>query len=295
MTDKQSFHLSNAANRLSNEGSLSHLKSHFLWICSALSGKQISKCDTMMCPKCCEVWNTGKFALKVVSKSTPGPRMMKILRKFEKEPEKLTRVESSLLKRHQQTNKNKLVLRCLVCKNETIIPFQKQIPEKAPTCETPAAECSIVMSTKKKKKKDRFAGLNVSAVMSASPSPFNSSKRNMHINRINGTPSSVSTANEIKINSPSQMTNNRSSMTPIASKVLISETNRKSGQKPVWKKMQSLREEIKLEEKNRIKDHHKALTIRNLNVKKNNKLQDFISRKEKDVHLEDRINCLLQI
>ncbi|KAK3921070.1 Pup--protein ligase [Frankliniella fusca] len=295
MTDKQLFHLSNSATRISSEGSLSRLKSHFLWVCSTFNGKQINKCDTMMCPRCCEMWNSGKFSLKAISKSIPGPRMNKILRKFEIDPGKLTRVESSLLRRHQNNNKSKLVLVCAVCNNETSIPFTKQTLEKTPKCQTPHADCSITVSTQKKKKKDRFAGLNASAVMSATASPFVSSKKNIHPKRLDSSLNSASPANNQSTNSPRNASNNRSSMTPVTSKVSMSEVNRKSGNKPVWKKMQSLREEIKLEVKNKIKEQNKALTIRNLNVKKNNKLQDFISRKEKDVHLEDRINSLLQI
>lgn len=59
--------------------------------------------------------------------------------------------------------------------------------------------------------------------------------------------------------------------------------------------MNLLREEIKQAEQNRVKEEYKALSMRNINIRKNNKLQDFLNKREKDVHLEDRINSLLQL
>lgn len=62
-----------------------------------------------MCPKCCQVWNDGKFTLHLKSSAIPGPRMVKILRKFSKDPEKLNKVEKSLMERYQKNIRNKMV------------------------------------------------------------------------------------------------------------------------------------------------------------------------------------------
>lgn len=290
------------------------------WVGCTIGGKDVAKMS-MMCPKCCQVWSAGKFSLRIKSNTLPSPRISKILRKHSSTPNKLNRIEASLLKRYERNNGNKLVsklyilcstrsqmpsssinnigllqvLICTACNHESVMPMKKQLRESKQQFETP----DIVQydsAKKKKKKKDRFAGLNATAVISASPSPgcLESTSR---VDRLqsNLTPLTATPGRDCKSTTPSMFSQGRASITPKSSRLQSATSLKRSGPTSIKKKMNLLRDEVRLAEHNRVQEESKALTLRNLNVKKNSKLQDFLSKREKDVHLEDRIHSLLQL
>jgi len=294
MAEKHTLYLSNAASSLPTSGGLSLLKSHLLWVGCTIGGKDVAKMS-MMCPKCCQVWSAGKFSLRIKSNTLPSPRISKILRKHNSTCNKLNRVESSLLKRYERSNGNKLVLICSACNHESVMPMKKQLRESKQQFETPdVVQCES--ARKKKKKKDRFAGLNATAVISASPSP-GCLKSTSKVDRLqsNLTPLTATPGRDCKSSTPSMFSQGRASITPKSSRLQSATSLKKSGPTSIKKKMNLLRDEVRLAEHNRVQEEIKALTLRNLNVKKNSKLQDFLSKREKDVHLEDRIHSLLQL
>ena len=174
------------------------------------------------------------------------------------------------------------------------MPIKRQAREIKQQKAAPVTiECES--AKKKKKRKDRFAGLNVSAVISASPSPQLASLKNFKVDKLQMTPGSITPGRVLKTTPANVSSHGRTSITPKSSRLQSETSLKKSAPRSVKQQMKLLREEVKQAEQNKVKEEIKALSIRNLNVKKNNKLQDFLSKREKDVHLEDRINSLLQL
>lgn len=262
-------YLSRAAACLPPSGDISKLRSHLLWVSSSIN-------QTGMCPKCCHAWNDGKFTLMLKPSGTPGPRMIKIIRKFLNTPTKLNAVERSLLDRFNKNIRNKLVLTCLACKAETVTQIKKhEKPQLQNYIRTPVISLDIPVPNKKKKKKDRFAGLKVSAVLSSTPStgPKSLSKPK------NAVSSQTSAAESVK---QQQNAVPNSTKSPSAPGGTFKE------------KLKIMREEVKQTAQKKVHAEKKTLSQKNSKVKMSGKMQNFLKRAQKDVKLEDRINSLLQ-
>lgn len=187
------------------------------------------------------------------------------------------------------------VLICRICKNETLMQFKKRILEKRNLIETPTICLDIPQSSKKKKKKDRFAGLNVSAVIAATPSPTSIGRKySTQTNKVIRSATPVSVPGQSQTLTPRGISNWTNS-TPSVPKAQSESIKLKTGLLSAKRKMNTLREEVRQAEQEKAKEGKKALTTRNLNIRRNDKLQMFLSKKEKDVNLEDRINSLLQL
>lgn len=184
------------------------------------------------------------------------------------------------------------VLLCLVCNAETVSQFKKRDPpELHKYIQTPVIEPDTPLRSSKKKKKDRFAGLNVSAVLSATPSP--SAKL---LSKVKNTNSHEALATR-SVDRPHHITR-----TPTVPSSLyctprpkVDQTSIQKGSQTGKQKMNLLREGVKRAQQGRVDELKKARTTKNLNVKRNNNLQNFLKKAQKDVKLEDRISSLLQM
>ncbi|XP_034231141.1 uncharacterized protein LOC117639511 [Thrips palmi] len=286
MDQQTAVYLSKAAACLPASEGISQLKSHLLWVSSTVSGDNAVNKSTM-CPKCCQVWNDGKFSLKLKSSGSPGPRMVKILRKFAETPAKLNRVEKSLMERFKKNVRNKMVLHCQACMNETVLQTTKHAHPQLDKyiIKTPVQSGAATLP-KKKKKRDRFAGLNVSAVLSVTPSP--GAKSLIKVTDLTSETSATRSTDR------QQHTSGTPSLPKSIQSDPIGQFNVKKGHLAGKKKMNFLREEVKAANQERWMEEKKALSKKNSNMKRNSKLQNYLRTAPKEIHLEDRINSLLQ-
>lgn len=243
--------------------------------------------------------------MRLKPSSSPGPRMMKIVKKFEN-GDRMSSVEKSLLKRYQKNSKsNVMVLTCLSCKNSTPFKLRKPVTKRVAHAETPVIT-NVTVSTKKKKKKDRFAGLNSSAVISASPSlPNNSLKPSSSVKQLASIPTpKVSKVNSASTPKVSNKLNSTLTATPkehnvgtnVNSSIKQSISNiTKKGPLSYMTQMRLLNNEMKRADHVKKSEEVKAQKLRNCNIKKNSKLQNFVRKADKEVSLDDRITSLLHM
>lgn len=187
-------HLCQSANTLPASTAQNILKSYYLTKCRAmtLSGRiSLPKrftSSTIRCPRCCVQYEETPTAFKIQPERKKSRFARRLLKKSAS-GENITRFQEvylkNLIRKRDVDTHNNLVMTCGVCKRVTNENLQK--PERLDIgAVDEMATQNMSKSCKKKKKKDRFSGLNKEAVLSASP--HNKSFSTSHFMPLQATP-----------------------------------------------------------------------------------------------------------
>ncbi|XP_011145260.1 uncharacterized protein LOC105186623 [Harpegnathos saltator] len=126
---------------------------------------------SVMCIHCGSLWNTMNYQARII----PGRKMSKSVKKIVKnmnEGDKdIPKVRASLAQKSIKNEMNKLVIKCAVCSKQTKLPFKKKDRLKPIKAKLEDSHTVPQNRRKKKKKKyrDKTAGLNISGCISESP------------------------------------------------------------------------------------------------------------------------------
>lgn len=113
-----------------------------------------------MCPYCGSLWNTVDHSIRILPSRPVSKSVRKILNSMNNNGKRIPKVQKSLAKKSLKNETNKLSLKCSVCSNVTKIPFSKPQREKV----TKSVVEITPQKKKKKRTKDRTAGLNISGI-----------------------------------------------------------------------------------------------------------------------------------
>lgn len=140
------------------------IRSSYLLRLKAMECAAYSKKSVKYCQFCYQPWSEGCFTLKVLPQKVPGKCVKKIMKKKLRDPSKLSKYGKNILKKIEKNKGNKLVLKCLKCRKQTVRMMVKLSPKK----KSPENKLEKAKKKNKCKIKDNFAGLNSQAVMNAS-------------------------------------------------------------------------------------------------------------------------------
>ncbi|XP_076752450.1 uncharacterized protein LOC143424334 [Xylocopa sonorina] len=136
-----------------------HLQTHYINKCKRLNEVPCQNFGPMMmCSYCGSLWNTIDHTVRI-SRGKPLSKSVKKIIHCMKNKD-IPKVRRSLAKKCLKNKMNKLVLKCSVCLNSTKIPFDKPQREKVQKTRIDSTQSS--QKKKKKRIKDRTAGLNIS-------------------------------------------------------------------------------------------------------------------------------------
>lgn len=113
-----------------------------------------------MCSHCGSLWSKNKSQVRIIS----GKNFSKSVQQINKscsEDSKVSRFRATLLKKCLKNKMNKVVIKCSICSKNTEVNCSK--PKKLKLRKKDNVQADVLVTKKKKKKvKDKTAGLNVS-------------------------------------------------------------------------------------------------------------------------------------
>lgn len=119
---------------------------------------------SVMCTYCGSLWNTMNYTIRISRGKPLSKSIKKIIHSMNNSEKRIPKVQRTLVKKCLKNKMNKLILKCSVCLKNTKISLNKPQKEKVQKI----ASENIQSSKKKKKKriKDKTAGLNISGILS---------------------------------------------------------------------------------------------------------------------------------
>jgi len=168
---------------------------------------------SVMCSHCGSLWSTVDHQVRISRGRKMSKSMKKIMQRMNEDPnQKIPKVCASLVQKSIKNEMNKLVIKCSICSKNTKLPFNKENrlkPVKLNDSQIETPQNSLNHKKKKKKSRDKTAGLNISSYIPESQfdkknniistkSPMTTPKINSKIN--NNTKLSTSTKKSRKLN-----------------------------------------------------------------------------------------------
>ena len=120
----------------------------------------------------------------------------KIVRSMNDSGKRTPTVRTSLAQKCLKNRANKLVLKCSVCRNSTKIPFTKPPREKVQKLGSETIRSS--QKRKKKRTKDKTAGLNISGILNLSTDNIVEAPKESSARRVGGTANVTTPAPKLK-------------------------------------------------------------------------------------------------
>lgn len=156
------------------------LKAHFLTTSRQVAKTNVSLATstefggTRICQKCSVCWIDGNYRMKVISTRIERPKQKKLLQKLEA-GELLTKKQKIRAKWLKKKKTSFVEVKCLLCGNKSKLhlnrpPRKDSNEEQKPKINEVKEEPITKKKTSKKKRKDKFVGLNPALVQVASTS-----------------------------------------------------------------------------------------------------------------------------
>ncbi|CAK9832423.1 hypothetical protein ANTRET_LOCUS9249 [Anthophora retusa] len=121
---------------------------------------------SMMCPYCGSLWESMDYTIRISRGKEPSKSIKKIVHSMNNRNKRVPKVRKKLVEKCLRNKMNKLVLKCSVCLKHTKIPFNKPKREKIQKISSESVQ-SCQRRKKKKRTKDRTAGLNISGTINS--------------------------------------------------------------------------------------------------------------------------------
>ncbi|XP_046419034.1 uncharacterized protein LOC124179062 isoform X1 [Neodiprion fabricii] len=158
---------------------VTRLQSYYVWRCRQLSSaiELPSKIfgPGEMCSHCGVLWAKVDHRVRLQSGTVSGRSVKKIIRKraLGKETKKLGRYKDTLLKKALKNTGNKAVIRCSICSKNTKLSFAKPgMPKPTVTVDKGKGNDTKVGKKRKKRTKDKSAGLILGGVNACDKTPI---------------------------------------------------------------------------------------------------------------------------
>ncbi|CAK9802101.1 hypothetical protein ANTQUA_LOCUS3137 [Anthophora quadrimaculata] len=121
---------------------------------------------SMMCSYCGSLWESMDYTIRISRGKEPSKSIKKIVHSMNNKNKRVPKVRKKLVKKCLRNKMNKLVLKCSVCSKHTKIPFNKPKRERIQKISSESVQ-SCQRKKKKKRTKDRTAGLNISGTINS--------------------------------------------------------------------------------------------------------------------------------
>ncbi|XP_078040550.1 uncharacterized protein LOC144471867 [Augochlora pura] len=112
---------------------------------------------SVMCPYCGSLWNTIDHRIRILKGKSLSRSIKKLVHTIEKDEKPVSKFHKSLAQKCLKNKKNCLAIKCSVCLKSTRIPT-----DKPPRVKLPKFNDQTSQKHKKKRHKDKTAGLNIS-------------------------------------------------------------------------------------------------------------------------------------
>ncbi|XP_012225639.1 uncharacterized protein [Linepithema humile] len=159
---------------------------------------------SVMCSHCGSLWSTVDHQVRISRGRKMSKSVKKIIQRMNENPnQKIPKVCATLAQKSIKNEMNKLVIKCSVCSKNTELSFKKESrpkPIKLNNSQIETPQTNLKHKKKKKKSRDKTAGLNISGLNISSCTP--KSRFDKKDNSITSTKSSMITP---KINSNTKL------------------------------------------------------------------------------------------
>lgn len=152
---------------------------------------------SMMCRYCGSLWNTVKHSIRLEEGKPLSRSVKKIVHTMNNSSERIPIARRSLAKKCLKNKRNKLVLKCSVCLQSTKIPFDKPQRIKVQKLSSESTK-SEIKKRKKKRTKDRNAGLNISGILNLSTENVKEELKEISTKKVGGTSNFITPTPKIK-------------------------------------------------------------------------------------------------
>lgn len=149
-----------------------------------------------MCPYCGSLWNTVKHSIRLSQGKPLSKSVKKILHSMNNNEKRIPKIRKNLVEKCLKNKGNKLVLKCSVCLETTKLPFDKpqRIKIQKPSLETGKS----VQKRKKKRTKDKTAGLNISGILNLSTENIEEELKEPNTKKVGGTTNFITPTPKLK-------------------------------------------------------------------------------------------------
>ncbi|XP_011501042.1 PREDICTED: uncharacterized protein LOC105364728 [Ceratosolen solmsi marchali] len=140
------------------------LRMYFVLCCKELlSNLQLPKQHfgpSVMCSECGSLWFKNKSHIRIIPGKSPSKSVKHIIKSYSKNNE-ISKFQTTLMKKSIKNKMNKILIKCLVCSQNTEICCNKLNGPKF--CKQEEKKINVLFSQYKKKRKenDKTAGLNL--------------------------------------------------------------------------------------------------------------------------------------
>lgn len=140
---------------------------------------------SVMCRYCGSLWNTVEHSIRLVEGKPLSKSIKKIIRAMNNSDNRIPIVRRNLVEKCLKNKRNKLVLKCSVCLESTKIPFDK--PQRMKVQKSSLESIKNERKRKKKRTKDRTAGLNISGISNLSTENVKEELKEINTKKVGGT------------------------------------------------------------------------------------------------------------
>lgn len=149
-----------------------------------------------MCVYCGSLWNTMDHTTRISRGIPLSKSIRKIVRSMNNDNKRVPKVRRSLAEKCLKNRTNKLVLKCSVCSNSTQISLDKPQREKIDKIDTESIR--ILHKRKKRRAKDRTAGLNISGITNVNAGDVVEGSKETNTKKGGSTPNFIATTQKLK-------------------------------------------------------------------------------------------------
>lgn len=150
----------------------------------------------VMCRYCGSLWNTVEHSIRLVEGKPLSKSIKKIVRATNNKGKTIPVVRRNLIKKCLKNKRNKLVLKCSVCLESTKIYFDK--PQRIKVEKLSSESTKIERTRKKKRTKDRTAGLNISGISNLGTENVEEELREINTRNVGGTTNFITPTPKLK-------------------------------------------------------------------------------------------------
>nr|XP_034190134.1 uncharacterized protein LOC117608716 [Osmia lignaria] len=151
---------------------------------------------SVMCPYCGSLWNTVKHSIRLLQGKPLSKSVKKIIHSMNNNEKRIPKVRRNLVEKCLKNKRNKLLLKCSVCLESTKLPFDK--PQRI-RIQKPSLEIDkSVQKRRKKRTKDKTAGLNISGISNLSTDRIEEELKETNTRKVGGTTNFITPTPKLK-------------------------------------------------------------------------------------------------
>ncbi|KOC61771.1 hypothetical protein WH47_03028 [Habropoda laboriosa] len=153
---------------------------------------------SVMCPYCGSLWETVDYTIRISRGKELSKSMKKVACSMNNNNKRIPKVRRKLVEKCLKNKMNKLIIKCSVCSKSTKMAFNK--PQREKIQKTSSEGVQSCQKRKKKRTKDRTAGLNISGTVNSNTENISGGLKKVNTKRVRNTTNFIKSTQKLKLN-----------------------------------------------------------------------------------------------